>query len=276
MTERQTRAVVREIAIAAPVDAVWRALTDAEELTRWFPPRARVEPGPGGKLWRAWQSGEEVEERIERWEPNTHLRSVGLTGVWKGIATDYHLTTAQGETVLRVVSSGFGAEAEWDALFDAFGGGWDFELRGLRHYLERHRGVPRLIALARGSRPATAVDSWQRVVAPGGWMGPLGLTSGALGAPYEVSLSTGQRISGHVLLWQPPRQFAASVAELNDAYMRVDTRCLGETGTPLIWLSAYGLAADRVRDIERDWQAALDLALDPAIAVVQPAGTPPE
>jgi uncharacterized protein (TIGR03435 family) len=31
-------------------------------------------------------------------------------------------------TTLRVVSSGFGADADWEALYDAFGGGWDFEL----------------------------------------------------------------------------------------------------------------------------------------------------
>ena len=258
MTDRPTRAVTREITIAAPVDAVWRALTDAEELTRWFPPRARVEPGAGGTLWRGWQSGEEVEERIDRWEPNAHLRSVGRTGAWKNIVTDYHLTTSRGETILRVVSSGFGTDAEWDALFDAFGGGWDFELRGLRHYLEHHRGAPRLVALARGSRPATAAASWQRLIAPGGWMGARGLTSTSPGSPYEIQLSTGQRLSGDIFLWQPPRQFAANVLELNNAYLRVDTRCIGETGTPLIWLSTYGLPADQVRDLECAWQKSVD------------------
>ena len=62
--DRATRAVSREIAISASVDAVWKALTDANELTRWFPPEARVAPGAGGSIWRAWQSGEEVEERM--------------------------------------------------------------------------------------------------------------------------------------------------------------------------------------------------------------------
>ena len=61
-----TRDVTREISIAAPVDAVWKALTDAEELVRWFPPVATVQPGPGGRLRREWQTGEAIEERIGR------------------------------------------------------------------------------------------------------------------------------------------------------------------------------------------------------------------
>lgn len=261
MTERPTRAVAREITIASPVDAVWRALTDADELTRWFPPRARVEPGVSGHLWRAWQSGEEIEERILRWEPNVHLQTVGLVGAWKDIVTDYHLTTTRGRTVLRVVSSGFGLDADWDMLYEAFGGGWDFELCGLRHYLEHHAGTPRLVVFARGSRALSAAESWRRLMSPGGWIGTQGLTSGPERQPYALQLADGRNLSGEVYVWQPPRQFAASVAELNNAYLRVDTRCLGEVGTPMIWLSTYGVPAETVRKIERDWQASLDVAL---------------
>jgi uncharacterized protein YndB with AHSA1/START domain len=255
MSERRTRAVAREITIAASVDAVWQALTDAEELTRWFPPIARVEPGAGGRSWRAWQSGEEIEERIEQWEPGVHLRTVGVHGSWMGIVTDYYLTSRSGETVLRVVSSGFGDDDTWDALADAFGGGWDFELRGLKHYLEHHRGRARVIALARSSRPASASESWERIVGIGGWLGFRRAAS-----RYEAQLATGQRLSGTIHVWQPPRQLAATVDELNNAYLRADTRCLGESGAPWVWLSTYGLAVDTVRAIERDWQASLDAA----------------
>jgi uncharacterized protein YndB with AHSA1/START domain len=255
-----TRAVTREIALAAPVDAVWKALTDADELTRWFPPLARVTPGVGGRMWRAWPSGEEIEERIERWVPEEHLRTSGLTGAWDGITTDYYLTTRGGGTVLRVVSSGFGADADWDALYDAFGGGWDFELHGLRHYLEHHRGSRRLVALARGTRPMDALESWRRLVEPGGWMGARGLRDLVPGARYAATAGD-HDIGGYVVLWQPPRQFAATVEQLNNAYLRIDARCIGETGTPWIWLSVYGLPDERVRQIQREWQASLDATL---------------
>jgi len=261
VTEPRGRALTREITIAAPVDAVWQALTDAEELTRWFPPFARVQPGAGGRLWRAWQSGDETEERIERWEPNVHLRSVGLTGVWKGIVTDYHLTGQGGTTMLRVVSSGFGDDADWDALYDAFGGGWDFELRGLQHYLEHHAGVQRIVAVAHGPRAVSAAVGWSRIVGPSGWLElrTLGVEP-TPGSRYGARRTIGQDLSGVVVVWQPPRQFVATVDPLNGALLRIDTRCLGDVGTPLIWLSTYGITMQAVRDIERDWQVSLDAA----------------
>ena len=40
-----TRVIEKQIRIAAPTDVVWKALTDAEELTRWFPLDAKVKPG---------------------------------------------------------------------------------------------------------------------------------------------------------------------------------------------------------------------------------------
>ncbi|MGH9858845.1 MAG: SRPBCC family protein, partial [Candidatus Acidiferrales bacterium] len=49
---RQTRSVEETIEINAPVEAVWKALTDAEELTRWFPLKAGE--NPDGTVWMAW------------------------------------------------------------------------------------------------------------------------------------------------------------------------------------------------------------------------------
>ena len=267
MTDGRTRAVTREVTISAPVDAVWRAITDAEEITRWFSPEARVEPGVGGSVWRRWPSGESITERIDWWAPNAHLRTVGLDGAWRSIVTDYHLTTRGGETVLRVVSSGFGVDADWDALYDAFGGGWEFELRGLAHYLEHHRGVPRIVALVRAPRAASASESWRRIVGAGCFL-ELDATRVDQGATYTGRLAGGwdangqerRDISGDVVIYTPPEQLALTVAELDDAYLRIDTRCIGETGTALVWLSTYGVRADVVAEIERAWQRVIDAA----------------
>jgi uncharacterized protein YndB with AHSA1/START domain len=40
----QGRTVETEMAIDAPLEAVWKALTEAGELTRWFPVEARSSP----------------------------------------------------------------------------------------------------------------------------------------------------------------------------------------------------------------------------------------
>ena len=40
----QTRAFSMSLDLDAPAEDVWRALTDAQELVRWFPVGARVAP----------------------------------------------------------------------------------------------------------------------------------------------------------------------------------------------------------------------------------------
>ena len=71
-----TRSHDHEIEIDAPVEDVWRALTDSEELTRWYVEAARVEPGEGGSYWVSWGGGIEGRGRIDAWEPGSRLRLV--------------------------------------------------------------------------------------------------------------------------------------------------------------------------------------------------------
>ena len=53
-----TRTQQHEIVIDAPLEAVWKAITDAEELTRWFVEEASVEPGVGGTIASSWGGDE--------------------------------------------------------------------------------------------------------------------------------------------------------------------------------------------------------------------------
>ena len=48
---KKERRLEREVEIEAPREDVWKALTDANELARWFPLKARVTPGLGGKVF---------------------------------------------------------------------------------------------------------------------------------------------------------------------------------------------------------------------------------
>jgi uncharacterized protein YndB with AHSA1/START domain len=228
------RAVERQLEIAAPVSAVWKALTDAEELIRWFPLEARITPGLGGSVWMRWDDTETVEDRIDVWEPERRLRHVGTAGPWSRIATDYYLEGQGGTTLLRVVSSGFGGEDDPDEVMQGFGYGWDFELRGLRHYLERHQGVRRVVAWARARHTLSYEQAWARL--------------------ETVTAGTGDRLDETVLLAQAPYQFAARLPAWNDALFRAHLY----GGSAMLWLSTYGVAEERVRDLERRWQQAID------------------
>src|SRR5262245_24841182 len=69
----RTRSQEHEIEIDAPIEAVWKALTDAEELTRWFVEEARVTPGIGGRVWGSWGPGQDGEKQIDDWQPGKRL-----------------------------------------------------------------------------------------------------------------------------------------------------------------------------------------------------------
>src|SRR5262245_30524750 len=69
-----TRAHEHVLEIAAAPEAVWKAITEAEELVRWFPQDAKVKPGKGGEIVYCW-GGLEGRCRILAWQPPKHLRT---------------------------------------------------------------------------------------------------------------------------------------------------------------------------------------------------------
>ena len=119
----QTRAFRMSLDLDATPDQVWRALTEAEELVRWFPTGARVTPGKGGRMLWSWGYGEDWVTSIDEWEPGKLLRLVqeearpydaqghplppGEVEAAR-IAMEFTLETVQGKTRLRLVHSGFG------------------------------------------------------------------------------------------------------------------------------------------------------------------------
>jgi uncharacterized protein YndB with AHSA1/START domain len=235
----QTRSTGHEVEIDAPVDAVWRALTDGSELERWFPLEARVEPGEGGKIWMSWKNEYAGESRILRWEPNRHLRtSWGFSGEPGSPAqiTDYYLEARGGKTLLRVVTSGFPTAPDWDDWVEGTRRGWQFELQGLKHYLEKHRGVEREVVYLRRRVSMACGDAWALLLSADG---------------------LGRRpFSARPFIDDAPHQYAAVVDDLNGAVLRISMDpCMGEKGyrDVTLWLSTYGLGEDRMRQIRDQW-----------------------
>jgi uncharacterized protein YndB with AHSA1/START domain len=265
------RAFRMALDIAAPADAVWRALTEAEELIRWFPTEARVTPGAGGTMCWSWGKGWDWETRIDAWEPGRLLRLVQEDArpydsqgrmLPQGeveparIAIEFTLETAEGKTRLRMVHSGFGHGAAWDDELEGITEGWQAELRSLRHYLERHRGKERTFELAWATTAISREEAWRRLVGPGGFR--ITPADPQAGEPYEVVVPGGRRYTGAVELNLPGQTLAGTVRELDDGWFRVLTWSApgGETG---VWagLAAYAPDDGRVAEFRVRTQEAL-------------------
>ncbi|HUH11809.1 MAG TPA: SRPBCC domain-containing protein [Longimicrobiales bacterium] len=276
-----TRAIDLAVEIAASPEDVWRCLTDARELERWFPLHARVEPGVGGSIWISWGEGLAAADPITVWDPPRHLRTGGA-GAGAGaisLAVDYLIEgRAGGTTRLRLVHSGFGTGDEWDARYAATDAGWSYFLLNLRHYLERHAGTPRRMVWARvrahGPRPAAMT----RLTGREG----LGLAgteepdaSGGLDPallPGDRFAATGLpvgRIEGSVLHHRPGVTFAGTLEELNDGLVFLEMEPGGDPWHAGIWISTYGVAEDVVERLQRALDERLT-RLFPPDAVAEP------
>ena len=261
MSEKDERAIEMALEIEAPPADVWKALTDAKELVRWFPLEAEIEPRVGGRYWMSW-GGEYVgEHRIEIFEPERRLRTTwpsmtSQDGKPAELAVDYHLEAREGRTALRLVDSGFGRGANWDDEYEGVQTGWAFELRSLRHYLGRHRGHDRQAIFLVGPRTElTGPEVWQRVVKQGfGNPLPEGL---AEGDRYSFPVDGDTVFEGTVLDFQDSRQLAMTVDGLHDGIFRIEVFA----ARVHLWLAAWGEGRDAVVRFEGPWRQMLERVL---------------
>jgi uncharacterized protein YndB with AHSA1/START domain len=216
------------ITIDADAATVWRALTEGEELKRWFSPDARVTPGVGGAMWMSWGEGMDWEAPIAVWEPNRHLRTEDAAP--SKVAVDFYIEARGGETILRVVQSGFAADA-WDDELETAENGWRAFLGTLRNYLERHRGEPRTLAWFR--HPVVKLE--RKEVFP--------RMLEALGVPL---VAVGERFAGPVFdgvteISSSPINFSGPLD--GGGFLMIEIEPGRGQCRPAVWVSLYGEGA---------------------------------
>lgn len=275
--EPQERKIETRFEIDAPVEDVWRALTDAEWLTNWFPTEARIKPGVGGSVWTSWGGETSFESPITAWEANKHLRLLYLPatppeqaeeakaqGMYLPfeVAVDYFLEDAGGSTVLRLVHHGFSDDSAWDSQYDGTVRGWQFELRGLKHYLEKHRGEKRTLVQANHDLTGVSLeDAWQRVFSAEGLLVE-GIIDGLKpGDRYSFTTTGGDTFEGEVHMHSPPKDFCGTVEGLNDALLKVklDEPCFTAPKQQVhLFVATFGLPQEETDALRERLQSMLD------------------
>jgi uncharacterized protein YndB with AHSA1/START domain len=239
----ETRSAEGEIEVNATAERVWQALTDERQLVRWFPLDAKVEPGRGGSIYLSWLNEFAATTEIQVWDPPRHLRTAwSFHEEGQPIqVTDYYIETKGGRTVVRAVTSGFPLDASWDGWVEGTERGWAFELRSLKHYLERHAGEPRHVVYLRRRIPISIHEAWTRLEGE---------------RELALWLTRGQAFDD-----RPGSQYAAVVNDPNDALFRLSVEP-GGPGTDqreiVLWLSAWGDQESRVNELRARWAGVLE------------------
>jgi uncharacterized protein YndB with AHSA1/START domain len=271
----ELRSIVLQIEIAARPAAVWRALTEAAELTRWFPPEAEVRPGTKGSIRLSWGDPIVAHWQIDDWSPESRLyvleiRPLGILlapreggAVMRSV--DFRLEARSEATVLHLRHAGFGCGPDWEEACAAVRRGWEFQLHSLRHYLERHPGTERAIARLRRTLRLPAEEVWARLV------GSDGLFANRSGEPVEEGCrcvlrgGSGEVCQGDVRIFDPPRQLAVTLSDINAALFRIYMVKNAAGAVELsLWLACYGVPPAVVQTCELRWASLLDGLYPPA------------
>ena len=244
-----------EIEIAATPAEVWQALSTAEGFASWFAPLARVEPGVGGAVSVAWVPGMEGSERIEAWEPEAHLRLAHdrAQGAPPSVV-DYLLEGRAGTTVLRMVHSGFTADASFDNEFEATRGAWPAFLQLLKHSVERGIAACRNVTVFR--MPSIPRDAaWAKLMGPQGLCAEGTLEGRSAGDSYRLVTADGEVLEGAIKYLDPA---GYACLQSGDAVLGMFCeKCGGSTMLTLMWL-LYDVSAGDAAAVDKRWSALLD------------------
>jgi len=134
----------RELVTSASPEAVYQAWADPSHIAAWFPDRAYGEAQPGKSLVHVFEDfGFEAKLDVIEAEPGKRLvlESVSPRGV--PFRQEISIRRAGGDTVVELVHSGFGADADFDREYKGVDSGWKLALAVLKHYLEHHFDKPR-------------------------------------------------------------------------------------------------------------------------------------
>jgi uncharacterized protein YndB with AHSA1/START domain len=139
--------IERETDIAAPVEKVWAAITEASHLGTWFGDAgATVDLRPGGRITLSFKGHGTVQAVIEKVEPTSYLsyRWTGPLGgepvAGRSTLIEFSLLPTESGTRLRVVESGFAelevTEEERNGYYNGNVDGWQQKVEELRQHVE--------------------------------------------------------------------------------------------------------------------------------------------
>jgi len=137
-------AIIAERTLAASPERVFRALTQPEEIARWWAEQATVKPEVGSVgTFRFRPPASDLQFEVTELVQNKHVHWVSRQGPpqWAGTSVIWQLEPIHNGTRLLFTHDGF---AKKDEAYEQTRGNWDYFLGSLKSYLETGKGTPGL------------------------------------------------------------------------------------------------------------------------------------
>ena len=118
------KALIFEVTIPAPRNAVWQAFTTSEGLSTWLTPDAVVDLRDGGEWTAHYPGGKTGGGTILSFVPEKELVLSAMAPEWfptvraERTTAKFEFTDEGGSTVVKLVQTGWKSGEEWDKAYD--------------------------------------------------------------------------------------------------------------------------------------------------------------
>jgi hypothetical protein len=224
-----------EIGIAAPVEALWKAISEGPGIERWFAPVARVKPGVGGETFVSWGPGMQGAAPLHLWEEGL---AVGWTEP-SGKIVEWRVEAEGAGSRMRLLQVGGSANE---------GLAWTVFLEALRFGLENHLGEASVHVAKTQVVKAGRAEAVGRL---GARMG-VALDGIATDAVFQVGLEGLGAIGGVRLPPEKSGYYALTLRDWNESLLLVFVEDYGGTSYLTLQWILFGAAVERAEEV-RNW-----------------------
>lgn len=162
------REIRLEVEVPATPEQAWEAVATGAGMTAWYVP-AEVAEREGGEITLDFGGGMKETCRVVVWDPPRRLLYDIPDPRGRGLAFEFFVETRDGGAcVVRLVGSGFGTGADWDAEFDGMESGWKLFLANLALYLEHFPGQPAASIIVNGAAAGPRPPAWESYLTAAG------------------------------------------------------------------------------------------------------------
>jgi hypothetical protein len=240
--------VLVELIIAAPIDRVWNALRDREQIRQWF-----GWDFPGADAHYDWVAAAPASTHGDVREINHDPD--------RYVVEPYD----EGRTIVRVIRSAPATDKSWTGIYDDVFEGWMTFTQQLRFLVERAPKLARRTLYLNG-RARAAGDS-----TPLEALGLGALATTGIGDRYAIQTATGETLNGEVW-YRSIYQLGLTVKEFGDGLLIANTRpttAKSPHGGGTLMLVTYGLSDAALADLFVRWPAWWKQTFD--VIEIQPA-----
>ena len=150
--QEETIEIKKNIVIDASPEVVFKAITDPNELTNWFPDQAILEPKVGGKMkFSFYKKKSDESRRMDYFPEGTIIEFIPnkkLSYTWehpnipnfpRTVVTWELEKTENNRTTLKLSHTGFKVDKGADKGFKEHDEGWTYFLTELAKYCEKRK-----------------------------------------------------------------------------------------------------------------------------------------